>query len=316
MKISDLISQKQVVNSWNLQAEIDALNSKLTDMLLNIQSFNSIEETDRFNALRQKIAALTMAADDVTAEIDNLNLSVGNSLLAMSHEPLVQSYKMYEERKNWFNAEESAKVRSLDSFKDNPEAVALFDAHIKRYAHWLLPTLYVRPNSTHFINSLKANDTLYIAEQCNVTNWLKDNMEANMFKQIRFKLINENKPHFITGLIPANQLGLIVMEHFMHFKPLEVMKQYLTESMELLRPGGHLIFTYNNCDVVSGAKGFERGLYCFQPGGMVKGMCERVGFEIADETTTDRVSWFVLRKPGELASLKGSKTLGQIKTKE
>ena len=59
-------------------------------------------------------------------------------------------------------------------------------------------------------------------------------------------------------------------------------------------------------------RNFEQGLYCFTPGKMLKLMCETTGFEVVDETITDRISWFALKKPGELTSLKGGKCLGQI----
>lgn len=312
MDISDLIKQRLTIESWDVTPEIEALNEKLSLLKNDIAGITIDDFEGNLADVDNDIANTIHDMHDLVTHINNLKLSAYELMQTMSKEPMGISYDMYDKRKHWVNEEFLNQCRELDQFKDNEVYVHRFNTLITKFAAWQFPTAYVRPNSMHFWDALKASDSIYVVDQAPTNKFLFQNLKRNFFDTLRFKQIDENKDEFLTNILPKGNIGLIVMEHFMHFKPMDVMKQYLAESFELLRPGGHLLFTYNNCDLPAGAKNFEKSLYCFQPGRMVKMVCELAGFEVVNEEATDRVSWFALKKPGELTSIKGGKTLGQI----
>lgn len=316
MKLSDILQQKAMIDSWDADKELSALNDKITLIKKDIEDIQLTDLTSNLDSVNESINYLVHDMNALQSNIEFLKSQASELMQAMVPAPLAESYERYDERKDWFNEEYAETLRGLDQFANNEEACHKFHTLVAKFASWKYPTLYIRPNSTHFLDALKASDILYVMDQCDITKWLKQNTEPNFFKAIRFKLIDEDKETFIQHVYPPHQMGFILMEHFLHFKPLEVIKQYLSECMSLLRPGGHLLFTYNNCDLPSGARNFEKDLYCYTPGKMLRLICEAMGYEVIDDTMTDRVSWLCLKKPGEIETLKGGKCLGQIMDEE
>lgn len=314
MKLSSILQQKAMIDSWEADKELSALNEKISMIKDDINNVEVTDLSDRLTTVNDSINDLVHDMNALQSNINHLKLQADELMQDMSKEPLQESYARYEERKNWFNLEQAEANRLYyDQFYGDREIKERFNTLITKSVSWRHPTLYIRPNSTHFLNALKASDILYVMEQCDVTEWFESVSGPTYFeKSVRFRIIDENKNTFITQYYPPEQMGFILMENFLTFKPLEIIKQYLNESMELLKPGGHLLFTYNNCDLASGARNFENGLYCYTPGKMLRLICEEIGFEVEDDTTTNRVSWFYLKKPGTLTSLKGGKCLGQI----
>lgn len=311
MKISDTIQQKVTIDTWDINAEVSVLSNKLSIMREQLAGLNFVGAEEALEHIADTIGTLEYELKCMQQGIEYAKKTVAASMEELSKDPLIRSYAMYEQSKDWFNDQHMDKLRSLDQFVDE-DIKEEFDTLIKKYVSWEYPSIYIRPNTLNFINALKASDILYVMEQHDIRRWMYRNLPELVFKTIRFKLIDESKDNFISKKYPAGQIGFILMETFLNFKPMEIIKQYLVESMEILRPGGTLMFNYNNCDLPSGARNFEHGLYCYTPGSMLKLMCELVGFQITEEKSSDRISWLILTKPGELTTLKGGKTLGQI----
>ena len=312
MKMSQLLADKATIDKWDLDPVLNTLNHEMLSIENNIETFQDSELADRLMAVKDAIRDTVHSMYELQGEISALKEQASELALDKAHDPLVESYNMYETRKNWFNLAQAQKIRDDDIFREVTEHEVRFNSLIKKFTSWKYPTAYIRPNALRFFNAIKASDILYVLEHCDVTDYLKANLSETEYKMIRFKMLNENKGQYITNILPLNQLGLIVMEDFINYKPLEVIKQYLIEAIEVLRPGGSMLFTFNDCDYASGARNFEMGQYCFTPGGMVRELCELVGFEVTASEQSDRVSFLCIKKPGELTTLKGGKTLGKI----
>jgi len=315
MKLSDLLKQKLTIDSWNITPELLLLDKKLSIVKDNISVLDIDELAPAMALIDNDIHDILNDLTSLVEDIEQIQKEAHGLAQEGSREPLGASYDLYEESKDTImaNCDLVASYRKFDQFANNADYEEKFISNIKKLASWQYSTVYVRPNSLRFFDALKASDILYVMEQCDTTKWLKQNLESPLYDTIRFKLINEKKEEFMTNSIPAGQIGLIVMEHFINFKPFDIIRQYLDESFTLLKPGGHLMFTYNDCDLHAGVRNFENGLYCFTPGSFLSRMCELTGFEIESSETSERISWFVLKKPGVLTSIKAGKTVGVIK---
>lgn len=113
--------------------------------------------------------------------------------------------------------------------------------------------------------------------------------------------------------IPNDQIGFVIAWNFFHYKPFEVIKQYITEVYQKLRPGGVFAFSINDGDLPGGVANAERMWMCYTPGSMIMSISEHIGFEVILRHELDRaVSWIELQKPGDRLSLRAGQALAKI----
>ena len=228
--------------------------------------------------------------------------------------PLLQeSYKRYEE-----------------TLTDLPEYV--FDRHtfnrliyrediqqhylsrIKEYSSWKYPGMYIRPTTGEYVDSMINCDPLYLTDiDEHMFVEVKKRWTPEFQSRLRYNTLRKESPYFKT--LPENQFGLIVATDYFNYLPLEVIKDYLKEIVNLLRPGGVFMFTYNNCEFYSAVKNAENGLYAYTPGRLLQTIVGGLGFEIVNSVDYDdtNVSWLEIRKPGQIQSIRGGQALAQIK---
>jgi hypothetical protein len=106
---------------------------------------------------------------------------------------------------------------------------------------------------------------------------------------------------------------LIFAYNFLNYKPIEVIERYLQDFFAKLRPGGVAMFTFNNCDLPQGMGLAEKHFMCYTPGRRVQQIADKIGFEnVYDQRGPNNISWFEIKKPGEIYSLRGGQTLAKI----
>ena len=114
--------------------------------------------------------------------------------------------------------------------------------------------------------------------------------------------------------LPKNQLGLIFSYNFFNYLSIDSIKQLLIQSMEWLRPGGTILFTYNNADLPAAAAYAENYFMTYVPESILIPMAESIGFEtVFIYNCEPAYSIIELRKPGTLKSIKVGQTAGEIK---
>lgn len=310
--MSKLLTYKYTVDNWDISKELAALEAKFKLMQNNITDFNNSFFSFDMSMIDMKLDEMKSELHELASTIDTLKKASGELCRDEDKKLLVENYEWYFKRRTWFNLVEAERTRNRDLFNTNDELALRFNNLVKEYASWQFPSVYIRPNTLRFFDALKASDFLYIMEQIDVTKYIKENLSKAEYNTVRFKLINETKKKFITEALPIGQMGLIVMEDFINFKPISIIKQYLEESHEVLTPGGTLMFTFNDCDLPAGATMAQEGVYAYTPGYMIRELCDQIGFDIIKEETSSRISYMCLRKEGTLTSLKAGKTLGEI----
>jgi hypothetical protein len=192
---------------------------------------------------------------------------------------------------------------------DSPDKHLL--SRIQRYSTYKYPALEIGCRDGEFTQYLIASDPLYIADVhpeflSSALNQYHEQYKA----RVRKYLIKDNK---ITGL-PSNQFNFIFSYNFFNYLSFDSIKQWMLLSYEWLRPGGGIIFTYNNSDIGVGAAYAESCFMSYVPRSMLVPMCESIGFELIDHRDYDpNISWVEFRKPGNLQTIKASQALGEIK---
>lgn len=124
------------------------------------------------------------------------------------------------------------------------------------------------------------------------------------------------------SILPQNQFGLVLCWDILNYCTLDTIQHYLKEFIKILRPGGVLFFSYNNCDIEKSAENAEHLLAGWASTRLIKKLISDVGFEIisfndypADDFLNTWVSWAEIKKPGELSTVKRSQAQGLVMRK-
>lgn len=191
---------------------------------------------------------------------------------------------------------------------DSPDKHLL--SRIFQHSLYKYPALELGCRDGEFTQHLIASDPLYIADVH--TEFLTS--AVSMFPEeyqarVRKYLIKDNN---IQGL-PENQFGFIFSYNFFNYLSFDSIKQLMISAHKWLRPGGTIIFTYNNSDIGVGAAYAESYYMSYVPRSMLVPMCESLGFELIDHRDYDpNISWVEFRKHGALTTVKASQALGEI----
>ena len=185
---------------------------------------------------------------------------------------------------------------------------------IKQYGDWRVPGMIIRPATEAHVDDMVALDPLYLVDRdLELLEPAKQRYLPEYQRRLRLYTIDDYKEKPIFKKFPVNQFGLIFAYNYFNFKPLSVISNYLEEMFQLLRPGGILTFTYNNCDQWHSVAFAEKDQMCYTPGNKLKKIAREYGYIVNFEYDgLLDAKWIELRKPGELTSIKGGQSLAEI----
>jgi SAM-dependent methyltransferase len=185
---------------------------------------------------------------------------------------------------------------------------------INLYSNWQYPALEIGCRDGEWTKYLVASDPLYIADSFDefLVSAVQQFPDLYQGRVRKYKIVENCK---IVNL-PSNQLGLIFSYNYFNYLSLDSIKQYLHQAMNWLRPGGKIIFTYNNADLPAAAAYAENFFMTYVPKTILQPMAESLGFETTfSYDANPAFSIIEFKKPGQLKSIKLSQTSGEIKTK-
>jgi SAM-dependent methyltransferase len=190
----------------------------------------------------------------------------------------------------------------------------LLRSHLKNLSDWRIPGMIIRPGRDTFVEDLVPMDPLYLVDHH------QDLIQPSVSKftpeyqrRLREYVITDRTEQPIMAALPQGQFGLVFAYNFFNYKPIEIICRYLNEIYALLRPGGVLIMTYNNCDRAQGVGLAERNFMCYTPERYIRQHAESVGFESTfSHDGAGDLSWLEFVRPGEITSLRGGQTLARI----
>jgi len=204
----------------------------------------------------------------------------------------------------------SAKERTLSMDDENTDK--FFD-RITQLSNWRYPGMIIHPQEQKIIDEMASSDPLYLVDMNESTlDDIRGKMNDVYKHRVRPYVIDRfipRKKYF--GDLPNDQFGLIVLWNTLNNLPLSMCEQVLTQVFALLRPGGTLLFTYNDCDNAHNVRNFENNFRQFTPGSILVPMIEKLGYTMRFRTETIH-GWMELKKPGELETIRGGQSLGRV----
>ena len=188
---------------------------------------------------------------------------------------------------------------------------------IRIYSNWHFPGLELGCHIGEWTEHLVANDPLYLVD---LNRRFVDQAAAQFPVQYQNRL-----RRYVLGLpksgdnvlyvLPKEQFGFIFSWDYFNYLSLPTIKSYLEQTYHLLRPGGVMLFSYNDGETPTGAGYAESRAQSYTPRSMLLTICRELGYELVQAESFDSgvVSWIEIRKPGQLATSRSHQTLGEIK---
>lgn len=194
------------------------------------------------------------------------------------------------------------------------EAETILKGRLHQSSDWRFPGMVIRPGLENFVDSMVDYDPLYIIDHDHgLLQPCLDRFPTLYKNRLRPYVVNERCDDPILGKIPDNQFGMCLVYNFFNFRPLEIIRKYLTEIYSKLRPGGKLIMTFNDCDNFMAVELCENHYACYTPGYLIYDLVKSIGYEQSYKWSDGGASvWLELQKPGELTSLRGGQTIAVV----
>jgi SAM-dependent methyltransferase len=297
-KLSQLIAYKN---------ELDKLSTEHARTTANLE-LGKITLTTDDQKLINSLATLNNNFDVFEKLFEEHKRQLLDKISVAERPWIIEAYNMYDQDEE-ADAESTLALRQSNQIESTP-----FKDRLKKYADWRYSAIIIRPGLESFIEDMVAYDPLYLVDLS--YDYLRPAMEKfnELYRRrLRPYVIKENIEEEILEKLPDKQFGLCLAFNYFNFRPMEILKKYLEEIYQKLKPGGVFVFTFNDCDRRAAVELVERHYCCYTPGHLVRSLLEIVGYEIVyswhDEGPT---TWIEVRRPGVLESIKGGQTLARI----
>ena len=288
------------VDSWRNFATDGEIKNNLDFLLRTFSSIdaNSISVDTLIKELLEK----------VTEEIENRS----SVLLTLGYE--IQGQKVLG---STTTADVEREFRTIEVTKEFAEQMG---SRIRQYTNWKYPCLEIGPGDGFWTDNLVGSDPLYLVDIHK--EFLDQTLQKykDVFKKrIRPFLIGPEcqKSEYDIGMLPKNQIGFIFSWAVFDYIPYQQAKSYIESCVKSLRPGGVMLFSFNDCDTYKNAAAAEGGLRAWMTKKLLGQIFDDLGLELIGFFNSDDFNhnWVEIKKPGHLYSMKTTQPLFNINTR-
>jgi hypothetical protein len=309
MKLSQLISLRNYLRETNVLGIEKTADQELAKVLHAIQT-HPIQISDFAQALKSQQLVIKNNFFEHDSILREMIQQVDKLIADQEPAWFAESYRLYEEEMCHETPEYILKRHSPMS----TESRIALQTRLLNYTDWQHAGMIIRPALETFVYDMVSFDPLYIIdEKYELLEPLILKFPAQYQRRLRPYVIDERKNDSMMGKIPDSQFGMCLVYNLFNFRPLEVLKRYLVEIYQKLKPGGVLIMTFNDCDREKAVMLVESSFACYTPGYLVEDLVRSLNYEILYSWNDGGPStWLELRKPGTLTTLKGGQSFAKV----
>jgi SAM-dependent methyltransferase len=308
------------------------LSNRLADMTIQdlkadtvyryhtIMHESNIPSAEVDNVFRQQITithdSLQKTFLQLEQNLDEFKSAVKNEIRKEGNTWLQRSYTRYEQQleTGLGKGPSAPELHRNKPIYTDADILKMFNDRVGSYSNWHYPAAIIHPMMEPFIHNMVGSDPLYVLDE---SHYLLDPVLAQFNsvyqRRVRPYIIEESFERPILSALPDDQFGFCFVYNYLNYRPFELIKKYISESYKKLKPGGVLVFTFNDCDRWQSIQLVEQEISCYTPGSLITGWSEYVGFKeiyrYQDQTAS---VWLELQKPGTLLSLRGGQNLAKI----
>lgn len=315
MKLSELIQLREyLLKGFNLKEVIETLDKSISQLRTLKNLPIDLEYNDFLDKSINHLESLKETINKPESDVPGLVARIDEQVSNLTRNYFARGYMI-----NGHYATNGTDVRHEREgrlLQMRPETKEIVIGRIKQYSDWHYPALEIGPGDGIWTEHLVGFDPLYLVDQYQE---FIDSTKRKFPQEYRNRLrgytvgVSEDDDTDISFL-PDNQFGFIFSWNLFNYFPLEHVKKYLTHCFRILRPGGTMMFSYNNGQRYSCAKFVEEGYMSYMPKNLLVSLAANLGFNItATFDEEDTISWIEITKPGELKTIKAHQVLGEIK---
>jgi hypothetical protein len=212
-----------------------------------------------------------------------------------------------------------ANLRTLSGYEDNTpelssELLEFVTRRITPYSDWHYPGLHFGCRIRELTARMVASDPLYLVD----FNHFQVSPAIDQFGHLYQRRLC---PYLYSQahLLPTEQFSIVLSWNLFIYATKERLREYLGTIFDLLRPGGVLMFNYNDCGTLSGCIAAASTVLSYLSYDIVKETAESIGYSISYSTNIStncgeitNLGWIELKKPGQLSTIKAHQTLGRV----
>lgn len=219
------------------------------------------------------------------------------------------SNKLYKSMQHETSEYILQRIRPIDPIKKSQ-----LRSRLQTYTDWKYPGLIFRPAHSPWVEDLVALDPMYFVDiREDLISPAVSQFPLEYQRRLRRYVVDEFSGSPLLEKLPQQQFGFVYGFDYFNFRPLEIIKQYLSEVFGLLRTGGTFFFNFNDCDQQGGVALTEHHFCCYTPARLIYEYATDLGYEIIHQESIDAAStWVELKKPGQLTSIRGGQCLAGI----
>lgn len=314
MKISELVRIKEQLVKFKSPTFSTFIESKFKETSIYVDNMlSSFVFGDVKNNLANQLKQLNSQIKQTDELIANLIQYVENLIEEQVKEFYKSGYLINDvEFTSETDVHNERQYRTVTCDEDIKQAVI---TDIRNYTNSKYPALEIGPGDGQWTEYMVAGDPLYIVDiHPEFIESTKSKFPIEYQRRLRSYLLGWNGiPKDDLSILPQNQFSFIFAWQVFDFFPLDKTRLYLEQCFNLLRPGGVMMFSYNNCEFGSAAVFAETGFKSWMTKSLLIKTCQDVGLEILD--TKDSVSgnyWIKVKKSGELKTVKAGQAMGEI----
>jgi len=191
----------------------------------------------------------------------------------------------------------------LDNRNQNisDDFVDMVTSIIANSSDWRLSACVIEPTDARFVKTIVANEPLYVVTKNQESIKRVKGSFNNFYAEQRLRIYNDFK------YLPK-QIGLTLCINQFEYMPLDYQGDILLRAYKHTIPGGRMIITYNNCDNRTSLEHTLSGIRYYSTAELTLGKAFSIGWDVEQSDSASNGIWHyaVLKKPGEISSIKNS----------
>lgn len=201
-----------------------------------------------------------------------------------------------------------------DSTKD------IISTKIMAYSSWQYPSLEIGPGAGFWTDYLVSGDPLYLVDiHQEYLDKVLGKYNEKYSKKLRPYLIGPENgcSDLDVSMLPENQIGFVFSWNVFDYIPWQQLKIYLESIYKAMRPGGVLLFSYNNCEKYNNAVAVEHAQRSWMPKHLLEETLKDLKFEIINfgESEDRQYDFVECKKGGQLQSIRTAQPKFTIHTR-
>lgn len=312
MKISTLAAYREVLQKLRSDRLDRALAAEM-DPIIHLIANHGIQMPAALEDIKHTREQAQQAVDVFDHQVQSVLDDLLAKIQGLEPSYLARSYQLYEEGLKYDSTDYVLNRR----FAIDDDAKTYIQSRVQAHSDYHHAGMILRPGLEDWIEHMVACDPLYVIDtDHDLFGPTKQKFNLVYQARLRYYAIRESSQAPMLDQLPDQQFGFVFAYNFFHYKPFEIMRAYLREIYQKLRPGGVIGMTFNDCDRRGAVELAERMMNCYTPGRMVVAVLESEGFVIEQNYRLDAATnWLEARRPGNTLSMRGGQTLAKIVAK-